>query len=647
MADLKLKRICLRNWEKIRSAEVVFPDRGLVLIIGSNLAAKGKLQSVGAGKTSLGEALSRALTGVPGRYKELGHYAPDSSPKDLLVTVEAELLGKPLCVTMGYKTKELSATGEGLRFEYDGRKISRGHVDQTREELCRTLRITPELANWTVFLDGDRMRFNRLSQEDSVNLLMTALAQPIGEYHERANRVLLSAQRQTAAARQALEMAKLRQDKARINLENAQLDFEDAQKDYQSQLDQVEVLKHDLKVANTKDRNSVEEAEKAVVAAKKKLVLLEERHAARNHELEISRQQMRDRLAALHVEWLSAAEAKSARQTEQQQAARRLAEMEKVPKNCPTCGKPWDAALSEEELLKARADRDRCQEALNIAAASYAALQHQRLAIDKEIKDIEDEMADEGHLADTRRLNGEVSDNDRLIRSLNARVQQRELRIVELDRGPSTVARDRAAAVVEERQRALADHAEAIQKAAADLAGEEEVLRIVEYWQKAFSPTGISNMLLSDAIGPLNRIAQRISNLMTGGTLQISYATQRELRGGDSKAQLNIRVDNRIGSKRPEGSSKGEAGLTNLIIAENLSEVGRVSQRMGFRFYDEVTTGQDAQVRRAIFSYLKEVARQQGILIFVVDHHVEASSYADYVLLAEKTLEHGTRFFWK
>ena len=65
----------------------------------------------------------------------------------------------------------------------------------------------------------------------------------------------------------------------------------------------------------------------------------------------------------------------------------------------------------------------------------------------------------------------------------------------------------------------------------------------------------------------LNRVAQRISNLMTGGTLQVNYSTTRQLVSGESRAQLVTKIVNRIGSSRVEGSSKGEGGLTNLIIA--------------------------------------------------------------------------------
>jgi len=166
-------------------------------------------------------------------------------------------------------------------------------------------------------------------------------------------------------------------------------------------------------------------------------------------------------------------------------------------------------------------------------------------------------------------------------------------------------------------------------------------LKVLEYWNLAFSPYGIPNMVLRDAIAPLNKEARRVSAEMTGGTIEVRYSTVRELASGMEKAQLNIEVDNKLGDKDLSGSSKGEAGLTNFIIAETLSEVGQVSRRVGFRWYDEIVPHQDPKVCHSIYSYMKEIAERLGILVFLVDHNPVAANYADHVLIVEKKSESG------
>lgn len=647
MADLRIKRIRLRNWTTVKAADISFPDKGLVLVIGSNLASEGKLQSVGSGKTSLGEALARTMTGVAGRYANMGHYSSDDGKGNTLVTVDAELLGKPLTVEMGYKCPELSKTGEGLRFTYDGKTIQRGHIDQTRADLCRAVQVTPELADWTVFLDGDKLKFNRMSQQDSVNLLMTALAQPPWtEYFERATKMLQDGRRQVAVANQALEAAKLRLSRLENDLRAARDDHAEAVEEHKRQTEELDQRIADIRQAIGADKQAIKAAEEAIAKLRKKAKALEDKHAAQAHQLDINRQELRDQLAVIDKDWLKAAEGKSARDSEERQAQKRLDAMKKVPKNCPTCGKPWDKAHSDEEMKKAEAALNQATLDYQAAEQAYLAIDTKRRGVQAKVSDIERQMREGSHLDEAQEIAEEITANDRLIRDLGATNQQRELKIAALGKGVDATFVNKKLAVVEERERALEAGNTAVEVTASDLTSEEQVFRVLEYWHKAFGPTGIPNMVLADAIAPLNRVAQRISNLMTGGTLHVSYATKRELATGDSKAQLVIKVENKIGSKRIEGSSKGESGLTNLIIAENLSEIGQVSKRVGFRWYDEITSGQDAVVRRSIFSYLKEVANQLGILIFVVDHHTEAASYADYVLVAEKT-SGGTNFFWR
>jgi DNA repair exonuclease SbcCD ATPase subunit len=460
--------------------------------------------------------------------------------------------------------------------------------------------------------------------------------------------VLQNAKRQVALAAQALASAKDRQKDLEDDVADAVEALQRAEKQQEREAAELKDRLRGLRKNNVDDRAAVISMEDTLVKNKKQLALLEDQHAHQNHQLDIQRQALRDQLAEVEPAWLQAVEARSAADADRKRSARTVTEMESAPTSCPTCGKPWDKGHSEEEIRKAREAFDQAEARLNKAASAASAQGRKREEIKSAIARLETQMSDFGHLKDTRYLNDQITRMDRLMRSLNATIHERELQIAAMEKGPDTSLVAGKAAVVEERKRNLAAGEGAIHAAAADLAEEESLFRVVEYWQKAFGPTGISNMLLADAIGPLNRVAQRISGLMTGGSLRVSYSTRRELATGDSKAQLVIRVDNRIGSsKRPEGSSKGESGLTNLIIAENLSEVGQVSKRVGFRWYDEVTSGQDAVVRRAIFAYLKDVAQRLGILIFVVDHHIEASAYCDYVLLAEKTIDHGTRYSWK
>ena len=602
-----------------------------------------------SGKTALGEALSRTLVGVAGRYSQLGYFSPDDEKPNTYIKLSTELLKKPLTVEMGFKCQELSRTGEGLRFQYgDAEPIQRVPIERTREELSKTLRVTPELANWTVFLDGDKLKFNKMSQEDSVGLLMTALAQPPWtEYHEAVAKKLQNANRQVVVSRQCLDSSKTWVTRCEGDLEDAKVDFAEAKVAYQRQMGQQAEKIAQIKKSISADNGAISAAKEAMESIKKKLKLLEEQTASINHQLEIDKQALRDLLALEDEKWTAATDERSALRSALEQARSVLSKMQRVPKVCPTCSKPWDKAHSAEELAKAQDKVEEAEEVFGKADKVVVRHSESRAQINTRIAAIDRQMREPGRAEDVRHLGELHAKNERMVSNLIAVNHERELQIERLRQGIDDSSVNNKQAVVAERERALESRRQEVQVAAENLAMDEEVMKIVQYWYRAYSPTGIPNMILSEAIPPLNRVAQRISSLMTGGTIAVTYSTTSTLATGESKPKLVIRVENKIGSKRMEGSSKGESGLTNLIIAENLSEIGQVSQRVGFRWYDEITGGQDSVVRRSIFAYLKEVAARLGILIFVVDHHVEAASYADHVLMAEKTIKEGTRYYWR
>src|SRR5271157_17735 len=239
MADTVLKSITLRNWTTVRQTTVEFPERGLVLVRGINAASRGKMASIGAGKTALGEALSRALFGFRGRYTMLGHYSAHGKGNSY-VAVECLHKGKPLKVEMGFKCPELSATGEGLRFNYDGADVQRDHILNTRDDLAKIVTVPPDLCAWTVHLDGDVLRFSDLSESKAVNLLMSALLQPRWDFYQKAtNDKANELKRQIANDGEGVENAKANVNELETELQTARANLAEAKNVYDEEVRQA------------------------------------------------------------------------------------------------------------------------------------------------------------------------------------------------------------------------------------------------------------------------------------------------------------------------------------------------------------------------------------------------------------------------
>ncbi len=635
MADLQLNSIVLRNWAKFESAHVQFPEYGLVVVSGVNTASNGKLMSVGSGKTAFGEAIGRTVFGIQTRFGHLKDASRDQKG-DTYVRVGATFRGKPLTIEAGYKCPEMSESGEALRFVYDGQTIERGKIQQTRAELDALLGMSAPLAAWTVFVDGQHMNFQHLEQNDAVALVMTALKQPPWEqYHENAKKTVLQCKR-TLATEQGKHIAA--QEAVRSAQEyvyGATSAVEKAERAYQTALSELKT-KQELKLNSIlAHQRALEEAEARKRAIVGEVKLVEDRKAKRHHELEIALNAAKDKhqnASSKRKQFVDAREAASNANTLAKQAYDTLASQ---PAVCPTCNRPMEQQADPKDVEAARktyettrAQLAKAQQAYQQHEASINALVEAENAAAKALRD-------HGVLDAVASLNEENRRLDTTIRQSTSTIHQLQLEMERMTVSDADVKSART--VLEERLRAQTDAEAKLEKAAADLSEAKQTLDIVAYWCTAFSPTGIPNMVLQESIAPLNHEARRISSMMTGGTLYVSFSTKRILSGGESRPKLHVAVNNVLGSSDARFSSKGEGGLTNFILAETLGAVGQVSDRIAFRYYDEIVPHQDAVVCQSLYSYLRDLAQAQRILIFIVDHNPAVNNYADYFLQVEKS----------
>ena len=376
MPDLSVKSILIRNWATIRECHLEFPEYGIVLVTGQNLTSHGKLKSVGSGKTTLGEALSRTLLGVPGRAANLSSYSRDGKG-DTYVKVEAIARGHPLTVEMGYKTASMSKTGEALRFT-SGETVERSHIDLTRAELASVIGIQPELSRWTIFVDGDALKFNRLSQKESVELVMSSLNQPPwSDYQENVRKVLLSLREEAQNAHHSLSEARQAIETAQTGLEQAETSLKAAKDEYTEAQSTARQKSAESLRKSEEWRKKASETTTGMDSIKKQIKSSEKLVAEELGEIEIARKKLRSQIAVADAEQEKALTSKTKAQTDQENAEEELNRLKETPKVCPTCKQKWPVdpakeidkavqkeraaatrlASSEEILTEARAKR--------------------------------------------------------------------------------------------------------------------------------------------------------------------------------------------------------------------------------------------------------------------------------------------------
>ncbi len=628
----------------VREQEIEFPSHGLVFVSGMDESTQ--FESIGSGKTSLGEALSIAVCGIRGRYASLGHYSTNEKG-NTLVKVEGSFGSKNLSIEMGYKYKELSKTGEGLRFTLDGAAIARSHVNLTRSELGQTLGITPEVAVWSVYVDGDKLDFSSLSQTESVELMMSALGQPSwSSYYDKAKKTLTELKSDVAAKsssketlQELIETTKQGIVKASESVDRENLAFETQKETMAQQLvetqQKLEVIQGQI-VERANKRKDI----------KSKIKKIEDDLAEQHKALEITEMRLRNEKATISSEKKPLSQLENQVSSEHYRSDLDLKSLKLKPKECPTCKKPWDKGPSDSDIEKATTKVSQVVEKLKGIRSQIDEITAREEAKQEEIDEHQKKQRQLNVKDQVKGFSSELDGLDRLDTKAASDCTTLSVQVALLSKGPSDAGVIKAKGILDSKQASLVEYEDKLANVTTELEENQQLCKVVEYWSGAFNSSGIPNMVLSRSVDPLNQVSAALSHRMSGGTLGISYETTKELSNGAEKNCLNICVKNSRGASRVSGNSKGESGLTNLIVAETITEVGRVSSRIGFRWYDEVVNSQDPKVRRCILSYLKETAQRLGILIFVVDHHPEVSNYADHVLRATKSKEGVTTFSW-
>ncbi len=628
-----------------QETDLEFPPFGIVRVLGVNHCSHGKMDSVGSGKSALGDAIHRVAFDVNRRrYSSLGHYSKDRAG-GTFVDLLFELNGKELRIESGFKHKEISSRGEGLRFTYDGTTVERDKLTETRKELVKTIGVIPELAAWTCCLDGDRMDFGDLSQANRVSLIMNAVRAPDwDQMHKRAkktldtlNEELTRAEEQLRAAQEAVETHKDSTEEAVDALNAASEAYDRAVKDREAVIAEAQAtVKAKVK--------AYDDAQERVNEAKAAIADCEKKSADLIGTLEKDRLRLKSEVATLRAERDKKTETRATAKANRRAAKEKLDELKDVPETCSTCGKPWDTKITPtqlkaaerelEKMIKAEADADEAHRKADVAVKRC----------EQDLEDKSDEISNAGK-TELSRLSRELQTATSVSNTAANAAQAAKQRFESVKTPPSDSAVVAARATMQDRKRALKAAEASVKQKAANLAESEVAAKAGRYMVDAFGPTGMPNMFLEDVAPELNARAREVSEIMTGGTLLVRFETRRERADGRETAELTTEIENRFGSQYADGTSKGETGLTNLIIAETLAKLSSIQSRVAYRWFDEVINAQDNAVRKGYLQQLRADAHKNRALIFIVDHHAGVEAVADYTLIAEK-LTTGTVYRW-
>ncbi len=642
---LKLKSIFIRNWLSITEDFIEFPEKGLISVSGKNCLSSEKFESIGSGKTALGEAVCRTLFGVGGRYKRLNSYSKNDKG-NTYIKLTAQLNNGILEIELGYKCKELSKTGEAFRYRInEGEYIQRSRIEETRQDLLKIIGIGESLSQWTVHVDGDKLDLESLSEENTVSLIMESLDQPLwSEYKDKAQTLLSSLKDEYIQLEASINANNNLSVKLNEDIESINCKIVEEKKNVELLKIEAEKKKASisLKIKDIEDKK--EAIQKKLSQFKVNLREAEELEAVEFKDLEHSRLKLNSAKNEILEEIKKCNKKILAVRVKKGSSEKELLKLKNQPKNCPTCGKPFDKCLDSLSITG-------LEEELNVYSSELLASEVLLSDNEADLDEINNQIKELEVKICSLKAVGKVESISKEIEHLQTEVQSKTYELKSLNQEFETASKidtnnlDRLQTLLIRDNEQLDSIAKEIEKAKEQLLETVHLQTIAKFWNDAFSPRGIPNMIISESIQALNCSSNIIARQLTSGAINVKYSNSMQLKNGEEKAGITVAIENKHGSSNASGSSKGESGLINLIVSETLSNISRMPYKIGFKWLDEVSSGQDELVRKSIFSYLKDIANRLNLLILIVDHSPEISNYADKVLTAVKT-ENGTKFEW-
>jgi len=283
--------------------------------------------------------------------------------------------------------------------------------------------------------------------------------------------------------------------------------------------------------------------------------------------------------------------------------------------DCPTCGQNID------DMQRDRVVGD-FKKKLKPAEAALAKVNVAVAEIEQQLADAERKVKDERKAATI----AQVAINEHNIEAANLvswkrRVADHEQRIAELadETNPYSALVKKAAA-------RRAKHEAEVNILAKEVEAQEAVLKLADFWVKAFGARGLRSLLLDSSLPLLNEEAGRISRAVTGGAISIEFSAESELKSGKTIDRFEVRVDNKHGAASYLGNSAGEKAKVDLCVGLALQRLvaSRSSASFNVCFFDEVFDHLDAAAHERVVEVLSEVDKES---VFVVSHNEDLRAW--------------------
>jgi DNA repair exonuclease SbcCD ATPase subunit len=570
-----------------------FDHPELVLIEGRNLDVGG---SNGAGKSSIWDGISFALFGSTVRGLKGDEVISHWAKGDCCAEVEFVFKGDTYIVARYRKHSEY---GDRLIVNHTAgtskKVVELGTLAQTQEWIENTFKIDFDLFRCTVlFAQGETFNFIDSGNKTQKEILSKVMRINYDEFLSRAKEGLRGVQdRQSEIDRKMIVLNSHLKDDEELGFESEIAEWDEKQKiEIKSRKTEIAQLEEKLKKLS-EELGSVEKFE----AVKLKI-------DAQISSVQKERDTVKETIGGLQYKMKSMVE--------------EMVRLKKLKAECPTCLQEIDGDRIE-KLLKERS------KTVNIVSKECEAFEDKEVELRGKLKDFREKLDKVNAVISEAR---EKARTAKMVKCALDGVKE-ELESVKAQDNP----------FIKKQEEEKRKQEEIRSKIAKFKKEEKQLLAEIPYrdfWVKAFGDAGIKSFVFDLICSSLTNKTNKFLNLLTKGTVTISFDTQKKLKSGELREKFDVSIVKDGKETMYAAYSGGEKRRISLATDMALSEI--MSDFYGSKFsmvcFDEQASYLDTNGRESFMDLLKDLARSKRV--FVVDHDAEFKSRFDEVWVAEK-----------
>lgn len=146
-------------------------------------------------------------------------------------------------------------------------------------------------------------------------------------------------------------------------------------------------------------------------------------------------------------------------------------------------------------------------------------------------------------------------------------------------------------------------------------------LEKIKFWKEGFSNSGITSMLIDEAIPFINKRVKEYLDILSDGRYLISFDTLKETKKGEFRDKISVNVyDNETGANVQKQLSGGQKRVLDVATVLTLADLQQETQGVNFNMmiFDEIFDSLDDENIKYVASALRRIGKEKAL--FIISH---------------------------